>query len=279
MLRPLKPPTLTPDTRGVSLAHYHTVHIKPSNIGTVMDHYDHHVTIFKLPHMECSKTSEDIYCAAQDVEIPEHPSMRIARVSILGNYYHTLILLRSLITYLFSCCPHFRYLGSISSYISTCIYTVWAHNLFSSRRFCVWSFRLQTAVCTATARFSHRKGHLWAKNYLIINTPLVNGHLFAYTHSGSHWPVTKCTFLNHINTMGSSLGLDSLMGHGVHIGGTLEYLLWGLPFDVVKSMGHWPSDTFTLYLCKHAVIMAPYLQNSPVLDAFMHYTMPLIWQC
>jgi hypothetical protein len=79
-----------------------------------------------------------------------------------------------------------------------------------------------------------------------------------------------------LNSVAAELGLESLKGHGVHIGSTLEYLLHGLPFDVVKSIGHWSSDAFTLYLRKHAVIMAPYLQGSPVLEAFTHYTMPPI---
>ena len=51
--------------------------------------------------------------------------------------------------------------------------------------------------------------------------------------------------------------------------------MW-VPFDVVKMMGRWSSDTFTLYLHKHMVIMAPYLQGSPVLEAFTQYTMPLL---
>jgi hypothetical protein len=80
--------------------------------------------------------------------------------------------------------------------------------------------------------------------------------------------------MNRINTVATSLGLTSLKGHGVRIGGTLEYLLHGVPFDVVKSMGQWSSEAFTLYLRKHAVIMAPYLQGSPIMEAFTHYTMP-----
>jgi hypothetical protein len=33
--------------------------------------------------------------------------------------------------------------------------------------------------------------------------------------------------------------LLDLKGHGLWIGGTLEYLLRGVPFDVVKAMGRW----------------------------------------
>ncbi|KAG1829990.1 hypothetical protein EV424DRAFT_1378728 [Suillus variegatus] len=71
-------------------------------------------------------------------------------------------------------------------------------------------------------------------------------------------------------------GLGNLKGHGLRIGGTLEYLLRGVPFDVVKSMGRWSSEAFTVYLRKHALILAPYLQESSALEPFTRYTMPPI---
>ena len=74
--------------------------------------------------------------------------------------------------------------------------------------------------------------------------------------------------------MASSLGLNLLKGHRICIGGTLEYLLCGVPFDVVEAVGWWSSDAFALHLHKHAMIMVPYLQRSPVLKAFTRYTMP-----
>ncbi|KAG2057448.1 hypothetical protein BDR06DRAFT_179454 [Suillus hirtellus] len=70
------------------------------------------------------------------------------------------------------------------------------------------------------------------------------------------------------------VGGDSLKGHGIRIGGTLEYLLRGVPFETVKTMGRWNSDSFLLYLRKHAVILAPYLQDHPVLEPFMRYALP-----
>jgi hypothetical protein len=84
--------------------------------------------------------------------------------------------------------------------------------------------------------------------------------------------------MNQINTIATSLGIESLKGHGVRIGDTLEYLLQGVPFDVTKSIGQWTSDAFVLYLCKHAVIMASYMQAGPILEAFTHYTMPPPYQ-
>jgi hypothetical protein len=49
--------------------------------------------------------------------------------------------------------------------------------------------------------------------------------------------------------------------HGFRIGGTTEWLLRGLPFDVVRTLGRWSSDAFRLYLRKHAEIIAPYIQD------------------
>jgi len=107
-------------------------------------------------------------------------------------------------------------------------------------------------------------------NQLTVNDPPVNSHLFAYHHSHGHRPLTKCAFMNRINTVATSLSLTSLKGHGVCIRGTLEYLLYGLPFDVMKSMGQWSSKAFTLYLHKHAVIMAPYLRVVLLCETTQH---------
>ena len=116
-------------------------------------------------------------------------------------------------------------------------------------------------------------------NHLLVNNPADSSHLFAYSHSGALHLLTRRAFLHRLNSIASVLGVESLKGHGIHIGGTLEYLLRGVPFDVVKSMGRWSSEAFTIYLHKHAVIMAPYLQGSPILGAFMRYTMPPVCRC
>ncbi|KAF8802837.1 hypothetical protein BYT27DRAFT_7053825, partial [Phlegmacium glaucopus] len=87
-------------------------------------------------------------------------------------------------------------------------------------------------------------------------------------------PLTRVEFLKHINTVAAELGIGSLKGHGIHIGATLEYLLRGVPFDVVKSIGRWSSEAFLIYLRQHVVILAPYIQGTPVMDAFTCYTMP-----
>ncbi|KAI6102488.1 hypothetical protein EDD16DRAFT_1449711, partial [Pisolithus croceorrhizus] len=42
--------------------------------------------------------------------------------------------------------------------------------------------------------------------------------------------------------------LPNFKGHSLRIGGTLHYLLWGIPFDMVKTIGRWAGDLFTIYL-------------------------------
>ncbi|KAF8799554.1 hypothetical protein BYT27DRAFT_7316968 [Phlegmacium glaucopus] len=87
-------------------------------------------------------------------------------------------------------------------------------------------------------------------------------------------PLTCGEFLKQINAVAAELGIESLKGHGIQIGVTLEYLSRGIPFDVVKSIGRCSSEAFLLYLHQHAVIIAPYMQGTPVMEAFTRYTMP-----
>ncbi|EGO01831.1 hypothetical protein SERLA73DRAFT_120479 [Serpula lacrymans var. lacrymans S7.3] len=86
-------------------------------------------------------------------------------------------------------------------------------------------------------------------NHFRVNNPLPNTPLFAYAHKHSHKALTKAKFL--------------------------QYLLRGLPFDVVKVHSHWSSDAFTLYLHKHSQILALYIQAAPVVhNQFVRLTMP-----
>lgn len=113
------------------------------------------------------------------------------------------------------------------------------------------------------------------ENHLHINNPSSTSHLFTYHANRTRRPLTKTKFLERVAAAARAAGLDPLQGHGIRIGSTLEYLLRGMPFDVMKAKGRWASDSFLLYLRKHAVIIAPYIQASPTLhEAFVRYTMP-----
>ncbi|KAF8798548.1 hypothetical protein BYT27DRAFT_7177580 [Phlegmacium glaucopus] len=111
-------------------------------------------------------------------------------------------------------------------------------------------------------------------NHLSINNPPADKALFAWRHPQGLCPLTRGEFLKRINLAAVELGVKSLKGHGIRIGATLEYLLRGVPFDVVKSIGRWSSEAFLVYLRQHAVIIAPYIQGTPIMDAFTRYTMP-----
>lgn len=116
------------------------------------------------------------------------------------------------------------------------------------------------------------------ENHFLVNNPPPHGALFAYAWpdskgNPSHRPLTKPAFMKVIHAAAKTAGLEMLKGHGIRIGATLEYLLRGVRFDVVKVIGRWHSDAFLDYLRKHAKILAPYMQATPDLaDEFTCYT-------
>ncbi|KAG1855627.1 hypothetical protein DFJ58DRAFT_727441 [Suillus subalutaceus] len=111
-------------------------------------------------------------------------------------------------------------------------------------------------------------------NHFWVNNASSDAPLFAWRHPKGIRPLSKAELVKRIATVTATANLPNLKGHGLHIRGTLEYLLCRIPFDVMKSMGRWSSDTFTLYLRDHALILAPYMQASPALEPFMRYTQP-----
>jgi hypothetical protein len=114
-------------------------------------------------------------------------------------------------------------------------------------------------------------------NHYAWNQPPPAGPLFAYRWKNGHKPLTKSKFLARLVQAARSAKLNPLQGHGIRIGATLEYLLRGMPFDVMKVKGRWASDAFTLYLTKHAQILAPYIQAVPeVHETLIRYTMPRV---
>lgn len=113
------------------------------------------------------------------------------------------------------------------------------------------------------------------QNHLQVNQPSETSHLFAYQVKHACRPLTKSKFLERIGKAARAASLEPLQGHGIRIGSTLEYLLRGMPFDVMKAKGRWAGDSFFLYLQKHAVIITPYIQAKPAVhETFVWYTMP-----
>ena len=59
-------------------------------------------------------------------------------------------------------------------------------------------------------------------------------------------------FLKLLKTKAKAAGYgNTVQGHGIWISATLEYLLRGMPFEVMKTKGRWASNTFQMYLRKH----------------------------
>ncbi|KAI0628844.1 hypothetical protein C8Q77DRAFT_1220680 [Trametes polyzona] len=102
------------------------------------------------------------------------------------------------------------------------------------------------------------------KNHLEVNALPDSCHLFAYRKQPSNAivPLTRSAMLKRVQGAAKKTNAGSISGHSFRIGGTLEYLLRGLTFEAVKALGRWKSDTFTLYLRKHAQVLAPYMQDN-----------------
>ena len=112
-------------------------------------------------------------------------------------------------------------------------------------------------------------------NHLKVNIPPNNSHLFSFMFKGKRRPMSRTVFTTRLRKLISGTGLPNLTGHGLRVGATLEYLLRGTPFDVVKAKGRWQSDAFKGYLRKHAQVMAPYMQKDPKAhETFVRYAMP-----
>ena len=115
------------------------------------------------------------------------------------------------------------------------------------------------------------------ENHLAVNPGQPTNHLFTWRHAdGSLHPLSCKQFLSRISALAKLHNLPNIKGHSLRIGGTLEYLLRGIPFDVVQSQGCWAGQAFSLYLHKHTMILVPYLQSSPTLKPFLRYSQPPI---
>ncbi|KAI6039392.1 hypothetical protein EDC04DRAFT_2568458 [Pisolithus marmoratus] len=88
------------------------------------------------------------------------------------------------------------------------------------------------------------------ENHFRVNLASDNVHLFAWRHPTSGLrPLSKMEVIKRIAAVARLyLNLPNLKGHSLCIGGMLHYLLNNIPFNVVKTMGRWSGESFTLYL-------------------------------
>lgn len=105
------------------------------------------------------------------------------------------------------------------------------------------------------------------QQHLAINAPSASQHLFAYVDKNKKLkPLTKSIFLSRLKAAAAAANAPLVPGHSIRISSTTHYLMSGMGFDAVRVKGRWASDSFILYLRRHAEIMAQYLQE----DAAVH---------
>ncbi|TFY50519.1 hypothetical protein EVJ58_g11016, partial [Rhodofomes roseus] len=138
-----------------------------------------------------------------------------------------------------------------------------------------------TKLAPSSSKRSPRQPYTPLLDHIAINDPPNNVPLFSHRvgrdgDNGGGWEaLTKKVVLARVAQAAKVAKLAVLHGHSLRIGGTLEYMLRGVPFDVVKVMGRWQSDAFRIYLRKHAQILAPYLKENPEAhSAYTRYAMP-----
>ena len=114
------------------------------------------------------------------------------------------------------------------------------------------------------------------QNHFRLNLAPSDAHLFTWKHPKSGLrPLSKTQVMNKLVEVAKRSNLADLKGHSLRIGGTLFYLLKGVPFDVVKVIGRWAGEAFTLYLREHALILAPFLQaDQQIFNKLMRIAMP-----
>lgn len=85
-------------------------------------------------------------------------------------------------------------------------------------------------------------------NHIKVNKSLpMDAPLFAYSNGSSFRFLLKNDFMTSCNSIFISAGLEHTHGHSFRIGGTLRYLMDGVPPESVAKLGGWTSLCFLLY--------------------------------
>lgn len=100
--------------------------------------------------------------------------------------------------------------------------------------------------------------------HIAVNSPLPQSHLFAYRDKHDKLKtLTKTVFLSRLKSAAAAAQVPLPPGHSIRVSSTTYFLMHGMSFDAMRVKGRWASNSFTLYLRRHAEIMAPYLQEQP----------------
>ncbi|KAF8131385.1 hypothetical protein EV363DRAFT_1164877 [Boletus edulis] len=142
------------------------------------------------------------------------------------------------------------------------------------------SFHREDAHCAPHDSSSITDPKAAIENHFRINSVKPTDHLFTWRHpTKGLCPLSKKEITSCIEEVKKrNPDMPDLKGHSLRIGGTLYYLLKGVPFDVVKTtVGRWSSKAFTIYLRHHALILASFLQHDPILfNNLCKYILPLV---
>ena len=55
---------------------------------------------------------------------------------------------------------------------------------------------------------------------------------------------------------------DNVGGHSLHAGSATALAEASIPAYMIQAIGHWSSDTFQIYICRHPVLLASLLLSS-----------------
>jgi len=103
--------------------------------------------------------------------------------------------------------------------------------------------------------------------HLSINQVLANLPLFSY-HSEKGWHcLTRKRFLACCNSIWSFHNIPTTSGHSFHIRGTTEFLLAGVPPNVVKTLSCWSSDAFLHYWHSLNCLTPLHIESLPVMPS------------
>ena len=101
-------------------------------------------------------------------------------------------------------------------------------------------------------------------NHLRCNPDIPNdAPLFAFQTANHGWaPMTKAWFLERCNEIWQSVGMGTLTGHSLRIGGTTHLLALGIDPWVVMVIGRWTSTAFVLYWRKIENILPQFIGSA-----------------
>jgi hypothetical protein len=131
----------------------------------------------------------------------------------------------------------------------------------------------EEAYWAAQAGLSDPKAAL--VNHLRVNPSGPEARLFAWNHSGGLRPLSREDFTKYIFPAATAAGLPSFKGYSLCFGGTFEQPTTRHSLRCHQIHGEMVRR---IIYRQHAVILAPYMQATPVLGPLTRFTIPPVRQ-